>query len=186
MKNLIIISALVLIASSCKNDDPDCCVSPPVSLSLHIADIEGVGTSEKERKDFLSKVSMYYFSKTGVKTPIPRGRIDAEFSEVKKLGLVKSQKLCDFSVEDCLSLRLPQSILETISQKEVKRLFLKVRQDIDTIDLTVKYNQDSYIKHEVKNFQINGKSLSPLIPDINNPYYFSKIGKKPKIVCPSD
>ena len=74
MKNIkytpLIISFLfVLCCLSCKDEEiygSRCCVGPSVSLSLHIADIEGAGTSEKARKDFLSKVSMYYFSKTGV------------------------------------------------------------------------------------------------------------------------
>ena len=181
----------VLCCLSCKDelieiDGPLCCGSP-TTLSLHVSDIEGAGTSEIEYKYFPFKVSMYYFSKTGVKTLIPRGWIYAEFSKVKKLELLKNQKLCDFSVENCLSLRLPQNILETISKEEVKRLFLKVRQDIDTIDLTVKYNKGNYLKYEVKNFRINGKTLSPLIPGIKfNPYYFSKAGKNPKIACPSE
>ena len=186
---LITLILFVLCFFSCKDEvyiEPPCC-GPPSTLSLHIADIEGVGTSEIEQKYFPFKVSMYYLSKTGVKTPIPRGRINAEFKEVKKLEKAKKQKLCNFRVENCLSLYLRQSILETISQKEVKRLFVKVRQDIDTIDLTVKYNKESYLEYEVKNFQINGKTISPLIPDIHfNPYYFSKTGKKPKITCPSE
>lgn len=186
MKNTILLLAFILFCTSCnEGDDPICCISPPVSLSLHIADIEGAGTSEKARKDFLSKVSMYYFSKTGVKTLIPRGRIDAEFSKVKTLPLqLKSQERCHFRVENCLSLGLPHNILKNISQEEVKKLFVKVREDIDTIDLTVKYNQESYIKYEVKNFRINRKTLNPLTSDKKyNPYYFSKSGETSKISC---
>ena len=189
---LITLVLFVLCCLSCKDeviDEPNCC-GPPSTLSLHIADIEGVGASEIEHKIFLSKVSMYYFSKTGVKTHVstgPRGQTYTEFKEVKKLEKAKNQKLCNFRVENCLSLYLRQSILETISQKEVKRLFVKVGEEIYTIDLTVKYNKRNYLKYEVKNFRINGKTLSPLIPDIKfNPYYFSKAGKKPKVVCPSE
>ena len=191
--HLVISFLFILCCLSCKDEfieeGRNCC-GPPSTLSLHIADIEGVGTSEIEHKDFLSKVSMYYFSKTGVKTHVstgPEGQTYTDFKEVKKLEKAKNQKLCNFRGEDCLSLYLRQSILETISQEEVKRLFVKVREDIDTIDLTVKYNKGNYLKYEVKNFRINGKTLSPLIPGIKfNPYYFSKTGKKPKIVCPSE
>ena len=55
---LIILILFVLCCLSCKDEfmieeSPLCCLSLPGMLSLHIADIEGVGTSEKERKDFL-------------------------------------------------------------------------------------------------------------------------------------
>ena len=186
MKNIILLLAFILLCASCnEGDDPICCVSPPVSLSLHVSDIEGAGTSEIEHKYFPFKVSMYYFSKTGVKTLIPRGWTHTKFKEVKILPLqLKNQGRCHFRVENCLSLHLSESILKNIYQEEVKRLFVKVRQDIDTIDLTVKYNQESYIKYEIKNFRINGKTLSPLTPDTQyNPYYFSKSGETSKISC---
>ena len=182
---LITFFLFVLCCLSCKDDQIICCAGPPTTLSLHIADIKGVGTSEIEHKYFPFKVSMYYFSKTGVKTLIPRGWTHTKFKEVKTLPLkLKNQEICHFRVENCLSLHLGESILKNISQEEVKMLFLKVREDIDTIDLTVKYNQESYIKYEVKNFRINGKNLSPLIPDTQfNPYYFSKSRETSKISC---
>ena len=195
MKNLIIISTFILIVSSCKDDDPDCCASLPGMLSLHVSDIEGVGTSEKERKDFLSKVSVYYLSKTGVKTPVPlsgtlnRGEAFTEFSEVKKLVLIKNQNDCKFNVENCLSLR--SFPLETVREKKIERLYLQIRQDVDTIDLAIRYIPKGYIKHRITNIRVNGKNLSPVGlaeggPDYDHDYYFSKAGKKPKIVCPSE
>lgn len=187
MKNVILLLAFISLCTSCNEDDdqPICCSPPPVSLSLHVSDIEDAGTSEIEQKYFPFKVSMYYFSKTGVKTLIPRGWTHTKFKEVKTLPFqLKNQDRCYFRVENCLSLHLGEGVLKNISQEEVKRLFLKVREDIDTIDLTVKYNQESYVKHEVKNLRVNGKPLSPLIPDTQfNPYYFSKSGKKSKINC---
>ena len=199
--HLVILFLFTLCCLSCKDeeiDGPLCCGGPPVYLYLHIADIEGVGTSEKERKDFLSKVSMYYFSKTGVKKTVPltggRGQTTSiEFLEVKEMLLIKEkeQNDCKFNLKNCLSVgAFP---LETFWKKKIERLYLQIRQDVDTIDLTVKYNQGSYMKHEVTNFQVNGKSLhSPdIISSVDEDgydfeYYFSKAGKKPKVVCPSE
>ena len=198
---LITLVLFVLCCFSCKDeeiDGPLCCGGPTVYLYLHIADIEGIGTSEKARKDFLSKVSVYYFSKTGVKKTFPltgdRGRtISTEFLEVKEMLLIKEKEQddCKFNLENCLSVgAFP---LETVWKKKIERLYLQIRQDIDTIDLAVKYNKGSYINYEVTNFQVNGKSLHS--PDIissvdeegyNFEYYFSKAGKKPKVVCPSE
>lgn len=195
--NHLVISFIFVLCclSSCNDDQPICCAGLPGMLSLHIADIEGVGTSEKERKDFLSKVSMYYFSKTGVKTPVPltgakyQGGTYTEFSEVKKLILIKNQKDCKLNVENCLSVgAFP---LETVRKKKIERLYLQIRQDVDTIDLAVRYIPEGYITHRVTNIRINGKNLSPVEPaeggsDYDHDYYFSKTGKKPKVVCPSE
>lgn len=192
MKNLIITSILVLIVSSCKDDDPDCCASLPGMLSLHVSNIEGVGTSEKERKDFLSKVSIYYFSKTGVKIPVPltgtqdQAETYTEFSEVKKLFLKNG---CQFNVENCLSVgAFP---LETVRKKKIERLYLQIRQDVDTIDLDVRYIPEGFVKHVITDMRVNEKSRSPVRPAEGGPsyhyhYYFSKTGKKPKITCLSE
>ena len=203
MKNIsytpiITLILFVLCCLSCKDEliikeSPLCCLSLPGVLSLHVSDIEGVGTSKKARKEFLSKVSMYYFSKTGVKTPVPlRGTLNrdeayTEFSEVKKLELLKNQKICKFNVENCLSLiSFP---LETVRKKKIERLYLQIRQDVDTIDLAVKYFPKGLIKHRITNIRVNGKNLSPVKPETDDSYsdyYFSKAGKKPKITCPSE
>ena len=184
----------VLCFFSCDDkDEPLCCAGLPSTLSLHIADIEGVGTSEKARKDFLSKVSIYYPSKTGVKTHVPlTGSQDptyTEFSEVKKLILMKDQKHCKFNAENCLSLR--SFPLEIVRKKKIERLYLQIRQDVDTIDLAVRYIPEGYIEDRVTKIWVNGKNLSPVGlaeggPDYDHDYYFSKAGKKPKIVCPSE
>lgn len=204
IKNTPLIASVlfVLCFLSCKDEfiieeSPRCCLSPPGVLSLHISDIKGVGTSEKERKDFLSKVSMYYFSKTGVKTPVPlrgtlnRGEAYTEFSEVKEMLLIKEQEQnnCKFNLKNCLSVRLFP--LETFWKKKIERLYLQIRQDVDTIDLAVKYFPKGHIEHRVTNIQVNGKSLhsSDIISSgdvYDYEYYFSKAGKKPKVVCPSE
>ena len=196
---LLITSFLfVLCCLSCKDeeiDDPDCCAGLPGMLSLHVSDIEGVGTSEKERKDFLSKVSMYYFSKTGVKTPVPltgtryRDGTFTEFSELKKLILIKNQDYCKFNAENCLSLR--SFPLEIVQKKKIERFYLQIKQDVDTIDLAVRYIPEGYIEHRVTNIRVNGKNLNPVGlaeggSDYDHDYYFSKTGKKPKITCPSE
>ena len=186
----------VLCFFSCDDkDEPLCCAGLPSTLSLHIADIEGVGTSEKARKDFLSKVSIYYPSKTGVKTHVPlTGSQDptyTEFSEVKKLILIKNQNECEFNVENCLSLKLLR--LDTFwsvdSRKKTKRLYLQIRQDVYAIDLTVN-TPEYYSKYIVTNIQVNEKNMRPILSKSTShnefEYYFSKAGKKPKIVCPSD
>ena len=188
----------ILCCLSCKDEfiikeSPLCCLSLPGMLSLHVSDIEGVGTSEIEQKDFLSKVSMYYLSKTGVKTPVPltgtryRDGTYTEFSEVKKLISIKNQNECEFNVENCLSLM--SFPLETVWKKKTERLYLQIRQDVDTIDLAVKYFPKGHIKHRVTNIRVNGKNLTPVKPETDNSYsdyYFSKAGKKPKVVCPSE
>ena len=195
---LITLFIFVLCYLSCKDEEiygPRCCAGLPGMLFLHIADIEGVGTSEIEHKIFLSKVSMYYFSKTGVKTPIPlRGTLNqdeayTEFSEVKKLILIKNQNDCKFNAKNCLSVvAFP---LESARKKKIERLYIQIRQDVDTIDLAVKYIPKGYIKHVVTNLKINGKSRSPVISveshsDPDYEYYFSKNGKTSKITCLSD
>ena len=183
----------VLCFLSCKDDQIICCAGPPTTLSLHIADIKGVGTSEKARKDFLSKVSMYYLSKTGVKTSIPLTGGDptyTEFSEVKKLISIKDQNECEFNVENCLSLKLLQ--LDTFwsmdSRKKTKRFYLQIKEDVYEIDLTV--TLEGYSKYIVKNIRVNRKNLSFVLSkntyQNDFEYYFSKAGKKPKIVCPSE
>ena len=193
----LVISFLFVLCcfSSCNDDQPICCAGLPGMLSLYVSDIEGVGTSEKERKDFLSKVSMYYFSKTGLKTPVPlRGTLNrdeafTEFSEVKKLILIKNQDYCKFNVKNCLSLR--SFPLETVRKKKIERLYLQIKQNVYTIDLAVKYISKGYVKHIVTNIRVNGKNPSPVISvesnsDPDHEYYFSKAGKKPKITCLSE
>ena len=198
---LITLILFVLCCLSCKDEfiieeGPLCCLPPP-TLSLHIADIEGVGTSEIEHKGFLSKVSMYYFSKTGVKTPVPltgtkyQGGTYTEFSEVKKLTLIKNQNGCEFNVENCLSLNLLPlyTFWNLNSGKKTKRFYLQINQDLDKIDLVVDFPKGSIKNVLITNIRVNGKNMSPVKPTGDNhyyEYYFSKTGKKPKITCPSE
>ena len=196
---LITLTLFILCCLSCKDeeiDGPKCCLPPP-TLSLHIADIEGVGTSEKARKDFLSKVSIYYFSKTGVKKTFPltgtryQGGTYTEFSEVKKLILIKNQNECEFNVENCLSLNLLPlyTFWGLDSRKKTKRFYLQINQDVDKIDLVVDFPEGSIKNVLITNIQVNGKNMSPVKPTGDNhyyEYYFSKADKKPKVACPSE